>query len=236
MAECFTYAKTTYPNATIKLACVGWSKVYDVRQTIANRTIPAYQRCGKYNVQYLTNTEYILHDYSLFSGDNYHPNQDGQNELSAYLVTAIKNGSCNINRWRTSMAVKINEADTLNPAYAIEIQHNDRIDVILSLGYIVKNSATDLASGTTVNICYLDDDGLVMGSGIDCFTEYTEVYVATAGGTGLAEVRGWVSVFYDPTLVKGTFRFITDKRQTTNSNISAFNFSPIHLTLPALYC
>lgn len=235
MAECFAYAKTAFPNAQIMLACVGWSKVYDVRQEIAQRVIPAYQRCGKYGVKYLLNTEYILHDYSLFSGDHYHPNQNGQNELSAYLATAILNGGCTIDRWFSNAAEKLNEADTLNPSYCVEIQHNDQITVCFNVGYMVRSTATTLGSGTVVPLFVLKDSGLVMGTGINFFTSYTEVFVATAGGTGQAEVRGWLSPQYDSTNHRCVVNFITDKRTTTNADIAAYNTSQVQLNLHALY-
>lgn len=236
MSECFAYAKTAFPNAQIMLACVGWSKVYSVRQEIANRVIRAYQKCGKYGVRYLKNTEFILHDYSLFSGDHYHPNQNGQNELSTYLADAILTGSCTIDRWKTDVLQKIEETDTLNPSYSIQIQHNDRIDLVFNIGYMVRSTATDLGSGTTVALFTLNPNGYIMGPGIDVFPEYAEAYVATAGGTGMAEVRGNISVVYDATNHRAVVYFITDKRQTSNEDISAYNMNTVHISMPALFC
>ena len=41
MSIFFKYAKTTFPFAKCKLACVGWSRVYDTRQSIANSSLNA---------------------------------------------------------------------------------------------------------------------------------------------------------------------------------------------------
>lgn len=238
MSEAFTYAKTTYPNAQIMLACVGWSKVYDTRQEIANRSIPAYQGCGKYGVRYLGNTEYILHDYSLFSGDYYHPNQDGQNELSKYLATAILNGSCDIHRWKndSTLVSKRESGDTLNPAYVIEIQDNGTITFAADLNVIIRGTKTTFTSNIGAVLCDLNPDGLIMGAGIDIFREAGSLLCCEDNTSPYYTINGTYYIQYATALHTGQLFFKCEKKTSTESNINTYNPSKLSITMPALYC
>lgn len=236
MAEAFTYAKTTYPNAQIMLACVGWSYVYDNRQAIALNSIPAYQGCGKYGVRYLTNTEYILHDYTLFSGDYYHPNQDGQNELSKYLATAILNGSCDVVRrnWDNIQLIKIDANDTLNPTYILVNQVNGTIDVSLALGYYVKNTPVSLTDNTDIPIAKIEDS-LIMGAGIECFPTQTTIFTTDSQGANGGQTPVDLNLTYDSANHKCLVSIHVNRTNINKSDVKNFLFDPIHLTLPALF-
>lgn len=237
ISELMTYAKTTYPNAKVKFGCVGWSRDYAVRQEIMEK-LPVYQRITKYGGEYLNNTEWILHDYSLFSDDHYHPNQNGQNELSKYLVEAIKTGSCDVQRVQFSVnnLVKIYESDTLNPAYCIMMQNNGQIDVCINLGFVKKSDEYTIDGGSVIPICNISNNSLVTGSGIDCFTQPATVFIANTNNGNLKQINGCFSIKYDPSHHRGVLYYINDQTNVTNANINQYNTNAIHMTLPAGYC
>ena len=89
-------AKQLFKNAEIYIAMIGWSGNYDKREQIVKNVIPAYTRCGKYGAKYITNSEYIMHNYGGFSSDNNHPNGENQDLLATYLLDGIRSGSCDV--------------------------------------------------------------------------------------------------------------------------------------------
>lgn len=87
-----TYAIATYPNATIHLGSIGWAKDVDRRYDIARRIWTTYRNCQALGWHYMAGTEYILHNYRLFSSDGTHPNLNGQNALANGIYMALING------------------------------------------------------------------------------------------------------------------------------------------------
>lgn len=236
MEEFFTYAKQQFPNAKCKLAHVGWSKVYDVRQSLANATIYCYTHCGKYGCQYLKNTEYILHDYSLFSGDNYHPNQNGQNELSSYLTDAILNGSCNVIRGFVTPTIEMGPYITSqldSGTYILQSQNNGEITLMASLGFLASNPVT-LAGNSSVTLCSFTD-GLIMGGGLPIFRTYQQVFCADNNGAFKKFMCAY-NVMFNTADIKCDFNLTTQNDNVTQSNLTAFNNNIVYLQIPALYC
>lgn len=237
MSEFFTYAKTTFPNADFKLACVGWSKDYDVRQSIAVNVIPIYTKCGKYGCQYLTNCEYILHNYSLFSNDKYHPNQNGQNELSYYLATAILNGSCDVVRSfirpSYTMGDEITSSDISSSGYILEQQCNGEITFMAYLGYLTAN-AQNIGNNTKVNLLNLEN-GLIMGGGLSIFRSYQNLFCADSSNA-FHNIMVAYNLVYNSTKNKCELNINSQARGDTVNNITGMLNDIIYLKIPALYC
>lgn len=234
MSIFFEYAKNTFPFAKCKLACVGWSRVYDTRQNIANRSLSAYTQCGQYGCQYLKNTQFILHDYSLFSADKYHPNQEGQNELSRYLTDAILSGSCEVVRgFVTPTNAGTDNVIQYNPSYILQTQHNDKITLMANLGYITTNPAT-IANRTAVPLVRFTD-GLIMGAGLPILRQYMRVFCANSSNE-FKKLQGAFSVDYSNSDDSCILYFINQADNLSISNITAFNTDIIYMELPALYC
>ena len=234
MSIFFKYAKSTFPFAKCKLACVGWSRVYDTRQSIANSSLNAYTQCGEYGCEYLKNTEFILHDYSLFSNDKYHPNQNGQNELSRYLADAIINGSCEIVRgFVTPTNAKTENVIQYNPAYILQTQHNDKITLMCDLDYITTNPV-NIGNRTAVPLVRFTD-GLIFGAGRPLLRQYMQVFTANSENQFI-KLKGCYALQYSASDDSCILYFINQADNETHNNISAFNTDIIYLELPALYC
>ena len=234
MKTFFDYAKTTFPFAKCKLACVGWSRDYDTRQSIANNSLNAYTQCGEYGCEYLKNTEFILHDYSLFSNDKYHPNQNGQNELSRYLADAIINGSCEVVRgFVTPTATGTENTIQFNPTYILETQHNDKITLMCNLGFIT-TQPVNIGNRTAVPIAEFTD-GLILGAGLPLLRQYMQVFTANTENQFI-KLNGCFALRYSPSNDSCILYFINQADNVTHNNISQFNIDIIYLELPALYC
>ena len=231
-----TYAKTNYPNAKVSIGCVGWTKYYTNRQNIACNVIPSYTKCGKFGANYLKNVEYILHDYSLFSGDNYHPNQNGQNELSIYLTEAIKYGSCNVIRSFVVPTTEVyDNTNTLAPSYILENQVNDKIELLVSGAFFTIDTAITLNRDSVLPLLKLKT-GLIMGSGIPVYKQYQNLFCANGDGSSQYDIPIDFSVIYDSTNICGNLQMYVSKTKESISSIKAFLFGEITLTMNALFC
>lgn len=97
MTDFKNISNTKFPNAKISIGHIGWTKnsdtIYPLHVNICN-----YKKCAsKLGLKYLSNVEYTLKNYfSVFSSDGFHPNENGQNDLSMSIASAIINNQANI--------------------------------------------------------------------------------------------------------------------------------------------
>ena len=85
--------KTKFPNAVVHVGMIAWSPDRQVRANIANNVLPAYAACGESDCAYLPGCEQIMHNYTLFSSDNIHPNDAGYQLLAGAITSVIKTGT-----------------------------------------------------------------------------------------------------------------------------------------------
>lgn len=88
-------AKSVFPNATVYIACIGWSAESNVISAISNNVVPAYTDVGRYGACYINNINYAFHKTSWFD-DLVHPNQDGQNYITSQLINGLLSGSADV--------------------------------------------------------------------------------------------------------------------------------------------
>lgn len=98
IGEFVTYAKSQFPNATIYLGLVGYSKKVDdghptIRTRIYERCYIASQLSSQYGVKYLNGVEQVAHDYTLFGADDIHLSQDGYKALGYAIYQSWKTGN-----------------------------------------------------------------------------------------------------------------------------------------------
>lgn len=89
-----TYCKERYPNAIVHMACVGWTNNATNRLLLTRKVQPVYKQASAYGGDYLTCSEYVLHNYDLFSSDMVHPNQGGETLLGYAIANALNTGFC----------------------------------------------------------------------------------------------------------------------------------------------
>lgn len=78
---------------------IGWSSTLEssIRDLLVVNSIPIYRQAVKYGFDgYMTNSEYIMHNYRNFNSDNLHPNTDGTNEIIYQIKNFMATGTCDV--------------------------------------------------------------------------------------------------------------------------------------------
>lgn len=103
-----------YPYADCTFAFIGWSSQSSIRNQL--RTLCSNLRsCRSSGMKIITSTAFTLHDYSYFSSDGIHPNNDGQNALAETLAGVVLGSEPNITIEYTLYSFKDSEmASTVN--------------------------------------------------------------------------------------------------------------------------
>ena len=101
MANCINYAKTTFPNAEIRIALLGnnasvLSAQIANRNLLKNRIYNVYMNCDKYGAICMPKTQLPLQDYTLFENNEtaVHPNANGHIAIANWLFQLLKSGDC----------------------------------------------------------------------------------------------------------------------------------------------
>lgn len=102
-----SYCKGRFSNAKIRLAHVGrfWEKArHDLTVGVS---IPAWRKCALYGANYITNSEYILHNRGYMDVDNAHPNGAGVMAIAMQIANAIiTNGICDVH-YKTAASLNV---------------------------------------------------------------------------------------------------------------------------------
>lgn len=221
MKNTFTNARQKFPNAEIYVAMIGWSVDYSKREQIISNALPAYTKCGKYGGRYITNSEYIMHNYAGISrSDNQHPNEENQDLLATYLLNGLQHGTCDI-QYRQSVPFHINE---------------EVVKKISSLGVItLSNGITSwnigritidfdynkkINGGDVIQIATVDENCLVLGGtlGSNKFSASVNGYMQDqTGGTKFYDFNGVIAID------NGQVRLSFDKIKADNSGYQSYN-------------
>lgn len=146
ISDFMTYAKTTYPNATVYVGCVGYdSRITQsgTREALYTKAIPCYKRVIENGGVYLHDIEYILHNPLFMSGDSIHPNEDGQKFLARYLACNFKGTQSN------SMYLVLPQGKIDSTRYNLSI--SDIVDSYIEIGKLVNNNVTTIGVKMELN-------------------------------------------------------------------------------------
>lgn len=141
------YAKSTYPNAKVYVGCVGYDARITqsgTREALYTKAIPCYKRVIESGGVYLHDIEYILHNPAFMSGDNVHPNEDGQKFLARYLVSNFNGTQFN------SMYLLLTGGKIDSTRYNLSI--SDITDSYIELGKLVNNNVTTYGVKMELNL------------------------------------------------------------------------------------
>lgn len=175
-------AKQMFKNADVYIAMIGWSGDYDKREQIVKNVIPAYTRCSRYGAKYITNSEYIMHNYGGLSSDKNHPNTENQELLATYLLDGINTGSCDV-QYKQSLPFHVNKSVVSSiPSLGELCMSNGVITWNVGRFYINFANVT-IGGGAIPVIATVDDDCLVRGgkSESNMFGGVVSGYVQEAG-------------------------------------------------------
>lgn len=155
-------AKVYFKNAEVYIAMIGWSGDYSKREQIVKNVLPAYSRCSKYGAKYVTNSEYIMHNYAGLASDKNHPNAENQDLLATYLLDGIRTGSCDV-QYKQTLPYHINP-DIVNSISSLGDICMSNGTVTWNVGrFTVEFSGRNIVGGEILAIATVDDDCLVRG-------------------------------------------------------------------------
>lgn len=220
MKNTFKNARQKFPNADIFVAMIGWSVDYSKREQIITNTLPAYTKCGKYGGRYITNSEYIMHNYGGISrSDNQHPNEENQDLLATYLLNGLLYGSCDV-QYRQRLPFHINET-YVSSISSLGILTLSNSITSWSLGRIQVNfkSTKAINGGSTIDIATVDENSLVLGgaSASNNFSASVNGYMQDeSSGTKFYDFNGVISID------NGKVRLSFDKINTSNNGYQNF--------------
>ena len=187
--------KELFINADIYVAMIGWSRDYDKREQIVKNVLPAYTRCGKYGAKYITNSEYIMHNYGGFASDGNHPNTENQDFLASYLLDGIETGSCDV-QYKQSVPFHANK-EIVNSIQSLgEIcMSNGVISWDIGRFYIYFANA-NIAGGDIPVIATVDDDCLVRGGkeGTNMFGGIVSGYIQQSNPDKYFDFNGAIAI------------------------------------------
>nr|DAO95167.1 MAG TPA: Pectate lyase [Caudoviricetes sp.] len=221
MKNTFANAKQKFPNAEIYVAMIGWSVDYSKREQIITNALPAYTRCGKYGARYITNSEYIMHNYGGISrSDNQHPNDENQDLIATYLLNGISHGSCDV-QYRQTLPFHINDSIvTRISSLGVITVSNDITSWNLGRIQVDFNSNNKINGGSVIDIATVDEDCLVLGGELasNKFSASVNGYMQDeTGGTKFYDFNGVIAID------NGKVRLSFDKINTGNNGYQNFD-------------
>lgn len=182
-------AKQMFKNAEIYIAMIGWSGNYEKREQIVKNVIPAYTRCGRYGAKYITNSEYIMHNYGGLSSDKNHPNTENQELLATYLLDGILSGSCDVQYKQTLPYHVKSEVVSSIPSLGEICMSNGVITWNVGRFYINFANVT-IGGGAIPVIATVDDNCIVRGG-------KSESNMFGGVVSGYIQVKGSPDKFYE---------------------------------------
>ena len=187
--------KELFINADIYVAMIGWSRDYDKREQIVKNVLPAYTRCGKYGAKYITNSEYIMHNYGGFASDGNHPNTENQDFLASYLLDGIETGSCDV-QYKQSVPFHANK-EIVNSIQSLgEICMSNGV-ISWNIGrFYVYFANANIAGGDIPVIATVDDDCLVRGGkeGTNMFGGIVSGYIQQSNPDKYFDFNGAIAI------------------------------------------
>ena len=98
MASCFSYARTTYPNARLIVAYSynQLTKVPSFYNKYADNIAAYYNYVAELGGEWVENFMYIMHNADFFYTDGVHPNTDGGEALARGIVSYLNTNNCDV--------------------------------------------------------------------------------------------------------------------------------------------
>lgn len=221
MKNTFANARQKFPNAEIYVAMIGWSVDYSKREQIISNALPAYTKCGKYGGRYITNSEYIMHNYAGISrSDNQHPNEENQDLLATYLLNGLQHGTCDI-QYRQSVPFHINE-EVVKKISSLGVITLSNGITSWNIGRITIDFdyAKKINGGDVIQIATVDENCLVLGGtlGSNKFSASVNGYMQDqTGGTKFYDFNGVIAID------NGQVRLSFDKIKADNSGYQSYD-------------
>ena len=198
------YCKTTFPNAKVYVGFIANDGTANqsnggstnIRDHFTLNVLPAYQNCKNYGGYYLTNVEYVMHNYELFMEDNVHPNEAGENVLANVIYQVLETGDCKITLPRINPTMQDKDGQAgIGGVMTVFMQFiNNKINYFINGRYQphiiegVTNYTTTSGTEKTVPFPYFSSNPYLRRTNIFCFInlditiEYTDNTIESNNG------------------------------------------------------
>ena len=232
IAQFSTYAKSTFPNAKLWCAHIGWCTNLTGRNQLL-ATQQYYRGCVRYGMSYIDNAELVLTQDSLFISDGVHPTQAGYKIIGQEIANTLVGGTNSFipAALVVNAAIVINENVTSASGYFYVIQDRYGEKTItfaaplifhLNTGYLI-NTTTPLQFEITCDAIQVTDSN---ATSKDCM-------IQIAGGT----VSGFRLV---PAVIKfvevgSSKRIRIDFKEDTGLSASIIGIPQMSFTIPSSY-
>lgn len=239
ISEFMTYAETEYPNATVRLGCIGWNQAYyPVCFNIGHTVLGAYKRISEFGGVYLNNVEYAMHNYENFVADGFHPDENGQIEIARAMSQAILSGSANVNHAMKKYDGISAGMGTLATGEIYTALHNE-IGTLYFWDYININGLDKVTLNHQTWYDFLllpKESGFVHGCGapnITCFS--TNILFTTTGEAKLLPAVIRLNSSQTDGITRLQFRLM-GLNSSTVTGVTGFYVMPQTFTVDALFC
>ena len=154
-------ANTKFPNAKIYIGFIGWSRINSNMLGLSYACNFYRNNSAMFKCNYLTNCEYSLHDYTLFSSDGIHPDANGSYIIAYNIAQSFLNGSCDVIGAYSNVIIKNLDSDISqqNLTNTMGTQLNNNIVQVSTQGYASMSFSSSKAfdgTGLLFKICDLD--------------------------------------------------------------------------------
>lgn len=228
-------AKTKFPNAMIHIGCMGWSCDTSDARKISNIVWNAYAMGASANgARPLTGLETVLHSYTYFSDDGFHPLQIGQNMLAYAMKAYMLYGTIDRTIGEMSVAYSVRDGSSLNGTVNLIESMKNGMGTICSegMGFNYTSGVTIGAHTTTVLAIAPNNVGCVMAT---ASTAYGTVPVGVS-------FNGATEEFALLVFRRGSFGTIKNGKAillypfTQHTGVNSLTIRPWRLTIPAGDC
>lgn len=140
-------SRNKFPNAKISIGMIGWSTI-ERQQESLRVAIEGYKEgCAVNDVTYMTDAETSLRSSSLFSSDQIHPNQSGENviamNIAKYLPDTYTGGISKVSDTKYQIIIPSEDTaklDIRNYVYDLRLKVNNVVKTPLSGKLMIKDS------------------------------------------------------------------------------------------------
>ena len=228
-------AKTKFPNAMIHIGCMGWSCNTSDARKISNIVWDAYAMGASANgARPLTGLETVLHAYTNFSDDGFHPSQIGQNILAYTMKAYMLYGTIDRTIGEVRVAYSIRDGSSLKGTVNLIESMKNGMGTICSEGmsFNYTSGVTIGAHTTTVLAIAPRNAGCVMAT---ASTAYGTVPIGVS-------FNGATEEFALLVFQRGSFGTISNGKAillypfTQHTGVTSLTIRPWRLTIPAGDC
>lgn len=250
IAQFIYYARSKFPNAVVRIGCIGRSTYFSDNWNVYCNVYRAYHDAAINNGgTYIDGSEWCMHYYNALQADYYHPDENGHELIAQFLFQYLTTGKGSYNSPLYAVGNMYNlfsgsEGNRPSVKTTFYTFQQDGMITFQNVGITAINDCNaglNLVSGQnrTVLNCYVDTLGYYSGAidNEDWNATHTQVLVGYDNGSSWINVDAEVCPICNP--VNSEFRLkcrIFHPTGNTLNNVTTFQIYPFIITTPWYLC